>query len=354
MEPIGSPSDWFRELLTHKHIERICIRHDLPKPQKVVAEERGNEKVIYHLDDHLLLAFSLSDDIHANVGTLTILEHIEAMPTPRVIAWTEEDPELQVPYMIVERCPGIRLDILWKVTGFHQRVKFLEALGAAMGRYHTVGSADVTEVANQLSLSDLVSEEDLFDSVYGKAGPSFDWERVTVHLSRTGLQTSPTIELLKAHYAQRPQRPEEHFIGSGLVHGEPWAEHFFLDESQGIFRLSGCVDLESVLIADSLHEIVTLYVSMLALEPEYYQSFKRGYERFFAFPADAEERLRYAAIDFDMDAVRWLLAQMESRPNAWGSWAIPWVTGHWCRLLGWLDPSKGIHRALFRIDIGPF
>lgn len=100
--------------------------------------------------------------------------------------------------------------------------------------------------------------------------------------------------------------------------------------------------------------MVTLYVSMLALDSGYYEAFKQGYERFFAFPADAEDILRNAAIDFDMGAVLWLLGQMEDRPNAWGTWAIPWVAGHWCRLLGCLHPSESIHRALFRVDIGPF
>jgi aminoglycoside phosphotransferase (APT) family kinase protein len=359
-----------QEESTRKLIERICIQHGLPRPQKIVAEERGNEKTIYYLDDRLLLAFGPHSDICSCAEALTILEHIEEMPTPRVIAWTKEDPELHAPYMVMERCPGIRLDNLWKTTNLQQRTQFLEDLGTAMGHYHTVNAAKVKEVADRLSLSHRVAirAEPTRIGVFlggiardfrnllsaNEAHASFDWPQLAERLTGLGLQASPTIDLLRAHYAQNPQQPEEHFIGPGLVHGEPWAEHFFMEDSRDCFRLSGCVDLELVTIADSFHEITFPYVSMLALESEYYLAFKRGYECFFAFPADAQERLRYAAVNFDTDAILWLLDQMESRPNAWGDWATPWLAGHWCRLLGWLDPSKKIHRAMFRVDIGPF
>lgn len=370
MEHIVVPDDELQEETVRKPIEQICIQHGLPKPQKIRLEERGNEKTIYHLDDRLLLAFSSYNDICSCAETLTILEHIEEMPTPRVLAWSEEDPEFHAPYMLMERCPGIRLDTLWKTTEPQQRIQFLEAVGTAMGQYHTVNAAEVMKVADRLSHSDRVTVQiepthigvfpggvshDFRSLLSINEGYSaFDWQQLTERLTGFGIQASPTIDLLRAYYAQNLHQPAEQFIGPGLVHGEPWAEHFFMEYRQDGFRLSGCIDLESVSIADSFHEITLLYISMLAMDRVYYRAFKRGYERFFTFPDDAEERLRCAAVDFDTDAVLWLLNQMESRPDAWGSWATAWLARHWYRLLCWLDASREMDRAMFRIDIGPF
>jgi hypothetical protein len=155
---------------------------------------------------------------------------------------------------------------------------------------------------------------------------------------------------LEAHLS-RSTRKHGHFIAPGLVHTEPVAEHFFIQETGTAYRLSGCVDLNFG-VDDSLGEITSHYVSMLSIDPAYFDAFKRGYERFFPFPPDAEERLRIEAIDNDLSNILWLLDTMEHRPE-W-AFAKAWVSGHLRRLEGWLDPEKRIKRALFREDIGPW
>ena len=355
MERIGRPGDDFREKLSRSDIERICERHGLAEPREITPEERGNEKVIYYLDDHLLLAFCLSDDIRTNVEALAVLEQIEAMPTPRVIAWLEDDPDLRVPYMIVEKCPGTRLDLLWEESGHAERLQLLAALGNDMGYYHTTSLSDVKKVAEKLSLSQRVADgvevrRQMSEMRVQKITDSLG--QLAARLSRLGLEASSTVKVLEAHYSQRLSQPVTHFIEPGLVHGEPCAEHFFVERTQDGFRLSGCVDFEEVMIADSLGEIVAQYVSILALDREYYDAFKRGYQHFFAFPLDAEERLRLAAIDNDVEAILFLLHSMETRPE-W-SFATPWVRGHLRRLQGWLGEFKKIDRAMFRKDIGPW
>jgi len=227
-----------------------------------------------------------------------VLERIEAIPTPKVIAQMQKCPELQVPYMIMEQCPGIRLDALWDKTSHTQRLKILEALGTGMGRYHTVGRAEVTKVADKLSLSHCVL--DLTNQSWQER-PWQDTERrartVADHLGRLsaclnffGLEVSIVMKQLEAHYTRRFSQPWRSFIGVGLVHGEPWAEHFIIEKKERGYHLSGCVDFEQVFIADSLHEMVFLYVSMLGLNCEYYQAFKRGYERFLPFPRAQKKR----------------------------------------------------------------
>jgi hypothetical protein len=113
MKRISRPGDDFRERLSRDDVDRICKSHGLPTPSVVVPERRGNETVAYHLDNTYFLSFGLSDPTQRKVEVLHILEHLQSMPTPRVIAWSESDPKLRVPYMIVEDCPGRRLDLLW-------------------------------------------------------------------------------------------------------------------------------------------------------------------------------------------------------------------------------------------------
>jgi len=171
-------------------------------------------------------------------------------------------------------------------------------------------------------------------------------------LSRWGIAAEPLVEALKDHYARSLPAPDAPFVGPGLIHTEPWPEHFIMERAPDGFRLSGCVDLEECAIADSLGEIVEMYVSMLALEPQYLSAFRTGYERSFLFPPDAELRLRAAAADHDLLNILWLLDQMERRPE-W-SFATCWLAGHVCRLAGWVDGRKMMDRALFRKDIGPW
>ena len=361
MERINRPNDNLREILSISHIEQICNRHGLPQPQDITPEGRGNEKVIYHLDHRFVLAFCWSSKIlHVDVESLAVLEEIEAMPTPRVIIQMEKAPEHQVPYMIMEQCPGIRLDKLWDKTGHKQRLQVLEALGAGMGRYHTVVAAEVKKIADELSLSHCVL--DLTKRPWQER-PWQDAERrarivadrlgqLSACLSFFGLEASTVMKQLEAHYTRRFSQPWRSFIDAGLVHGEPWAEHFIIKENEEGYCLSGCVDFEQVFIADSLHEMVFLYVSMLGLNREYYQAFKRGYERFFAFPEDAEEELRLAAVDFDAWSLVELSRAIEQPPVS--GWLRGWVEKHFHRLRGWLGLSKRIDRAMFRREIGPY
>jgi aminoglycoside phosphotransferase (APT) family kinase protein len=352
MERINRPNDDFREILSRSHIEQICNRHGLPQPQEIIPEGRGNEKVIYYLDHHFALAFGVTK---GDIETLAVLERIEAIPTPKVIAWMEEDPDVQGSYMVTERCPGIRLDALWDKITHKQRLQVLEALGAGMGRYHTVGAAEVKKVADELSLSHRVvdlNEQPWQEDERRTRMVADGLGRLSACLSFFGLESSAVRKQLEAHYTQRLSQPWECFIVPGLVHGEPWAEHFIMEETEQGYRLSGCVDFDEVLIADSLSEMVFLYVSMLGIDREYYQAFKRGYERFFAFPENAEEALRLAAIDFDAWSIVELSKSIDG-PHVPG-WLKGWVEKHFYRLQGWLGLSKRVDRAMFRWEIGPW
>ncbi len=87
MERIGRPEDDFRERLSRAGIERICKSHGIETPSQIISEQRGNEMVAYHLNDKYFLSFGLSDCTQRKVEVLGILEHVEAMPTPKVIGW---------------------------------------------------------------------------------------------------------------------------------------------------------------------------------------------------------------------------------------------------------------------------
>lgn len=349
MERIGRPEDDFREKLTEGDIRRICEVHGLPPPTEIIPEYRGNENVCYHLDGKLFIAFVISEDIHWKVDSLTLLDAINEIPTPHVIAWSENDPELHVPYMIVERCPGHRLDALWRHTTAEQHIDILEAFGADTGRYHTVSSTVLRERAHKLGLAHRVRHIEQPES-RDDSSPVDSLPTLAVRLRRIGVEENGVIKMLEAHFS-RTTRKQDDFIAPGLVHTEPFAEHFFIQATETGYRLSGCVDLNFG-VEDSLGEITSHYVSMLSLESAYFDAFRRGYERFFSFPPDAEERLRFAAIEHDLGNILWLLDTMEDRPE-W-AFATVWVSGHLRRLEGWLDPAKKTDRALFRADIGPW
>jgi len=349
VERIGRPEDDFREKLTEGDVARICEAHGLSRPTRLIPEYRGNETVCYHLDDRLFIAFVICEDIHWKVEILTLLDAIDEMPMPRVIAWSDNDPELCVPYMIVERCPGHRLDALWKNTTTEQHVAILEAFGSDTGRYHTVSDTVLIERAHQLGLEHRIRHIAEPESRDVPAPPGL-LPALPDRLHRIGLKDHGIVAELEAHFSACSCERRS-FICPGLVHTEPCAEHFFMQDTGTGYSLSGCVDLNFA-VEDPIDEITSHYVSMLSLDPAYFDAFRRGYERFFSFPPDAEERLRLEAIEHDLGNILWLLDTMEDRP-AW-AFANVWVSGHLRRLEGWLDPDKRIDRPLFREDIGPW
>lgn len=355
MERINRPSDDFREKLVRADIDRICREHGIEIPSEIIPEQRGNEMVAYHLDDTYFLSFGLSDCTQRKVEVLSIFQHLDDMPTPRVIAWSEKDQDLQVPYMILEKCPGLRLDVLWEECEPAERVQLLADLGSAMGQYHTITLDDAKAAARTVGFEQRVVDN---------TGPSprrangsrqrarNSLRDLSERLGQWDIDGTSLVASLEKHYAGDSATPDVPFAGPGVIHTEPCPEHFIVERTGSTFRLSGCVDLEECGIGDSFHEIVKMYVSMLALDEKYFASFRKGYEQFFPFPSDTEQRLRAAAVDHDFGSVLWLLDTMEKRPE-W-SFATCWVAGNIQRLEGWLDEGKRIDRALFRKDIGPW
>jgi hypothetical protein len=355
VERINRPGDDFRERLSRDDVERICQSHGLPAPSLVVPERRGNETVAYHLDHAYFLSFGLCDPTQRKVEVLRIFEHLESMPTPRVIAWSERDSKLGVPYMIVEDCPGQRLDVLWGECQPVEREELLEVLGSSMGRYHTTTIDQATAAAATAGFSQWVIDDTEPRYRRGRERrieACRALERLPERLARWAVDGTSLTALIEDHYAGRLPPPDAPFAGPGLIHTEPCAEHFLIERTGGTCRLSGCVDLEECAIADSLDEVVEMYVSMLALDVRYLSAFRKGYEQFHPFPADVEQRLEAGAVDHDLSSVLWLLDTMEERPE-W-SFATSWLSGHVRRLGGWLDERKGVTEALFRKDIGPW
>jgi hypothetical protein len=355
VERIGRHNDDFREKLSRADIVRVCESHGIRPPGKIVPERRGNEVVAYHLDDTVFLSFGISDCTQRKVEVLNILQHVETIPTPRVLGWSEQDPHLQVPYMIVERCPGSRLDTLWKQCSPDEQLQLLGALGRDMGWYHTTTLQDVQAAARTAGIDQWVSDEEdarVRRSRAFRQEAQGALETLCERLNRWEIDGTSLAALLEGHYASDLPAPGIPFVGPGLIHTEPAAEHFLVEKTDNDFRLSGCVDLEECAIADSADEIAGMYASMLALDDKCLSAFREGYEQFFPFPSDAEERLRIAAVDHDLWATLWLLDTMEKRPE-W-AFAAFWLAGHVKRLEGWLDERKRVRNALFREDIGPW
>jgi hypothetical protein len=254
MERIGRPEDDFREKLTEGDVRRICKAHGLPRPTKIVPEYRGNETVCYHLDTDLFLAFVIGEEISWKVGALSLLDRVKEIPTPRVVAWSDNDLELGVPYMIVERCPGHRLDVLWKNTTSDDHANILEALGVGTGRYHTVSAVTLTDRARSLGLGHRVGH--IKEPKSGDDSPTpASLLILAAGLQRIGIEMNSLLRKLEAHFS-RTTRERWDFIAPGLVHTEPFAEHFFIQSTRAGYRLSGCVDLNFG-IRDAIGEITS-------------------------------------------------------------------------------------------------
>jgi aminoglycoside phosphotransferase (APT) family kinase protein len=355
MERYGRPEDDFRQKLTRADIERICRSHGIDAPREIIAEPRGNEMVAYHLDGTYFLSFGLSDCTKRKVEVLSIFQHLDRMPTPRVIAWSERDADLGVPYMILERIPGSRVDVLWDECSFQGRLQLLDALGRGMGRYHTITPANAAEAARAAGhtrwfIDQTEQRSTGVDTAREKAKACL--QDLDARLGRWGIDAASVVPLLKDHYASDPPARNTPFVGAGVIHTEPHPEHFMMEKAKDGFRLSGCVDLEECAVADSFDEIVSMYASMLALDEKFLSAFRQGYEQFFPFPPDARSRLHAGAVDSDLGSVLWLLDTMEKRKE-W-AFATGWLAGNLKRLEGWLDDSKRISTALFRKDIGPW
>lgn len=358
MERIGRPEDDFRERLRFEDIAQICARHSLPEPHKIEPERTGNEKVIYYLDDTYALQFLALKEEEEDYR---LLEAVSAIPTPKVIAWCDLDPSLGVTYLITERCPGKRLDLLWQEIDRSERLKLLRALGEGMGGYHTVEAKSLLTIAESLELSHRITDQTSDPIGY------LNRRRVrTVKRLDVVAQLLSGLEL-DAHIVL--QKVEKHLLreldGSlfplSLISGEFWEEHVILEKVKENFRLSGCVDLAPIQIGDGALEISVLYSSILGLNRQYFDAFQEGYETYRAFPSECWERLHRLDVDYHAWALESLTGDTKFvgssvlwRGNPIPTWRRNWVIAHYVRLCSKLDLGPPIEEAKFRAQIGPW
>ena len=366
MERVNMPNDDFREKLTVADIERVCGAHDLPIPQAIVSERRGNDKVAYHLDDRYFLAFVLGGDMRQEIDKIAILSNVGRMPIPRMLAWSEREPILGVPYYIQEDAPGTRLDRLWEQLDTEERVRMLEGLGHGMAYYHTVTAAELVQAKNKLSLNHIARHLDTpippVDERPSRQKQIKNLPPLAARLSSLGIDADEVMREVQQRYEERIQTPSTGFVQPGLVHEDPFEEHSFVERTDKGYRLSGCVDIEGIMVSDGIHNVGGVYVSMLALDRKYYEAFKKGYEQFFPFPPDAEDQLRFHAITAEICGLTLLTAGYTADVNSYiewpdtplADWAMRWTKNRFRRLQGWLDESKQLDRALFRPEVGPW
>jgi aminoglycoside phosphotransferase (APT) family kinase protein len=358
MDPIDRPNDDFRERLTLNHIHNICKHNNLPTPTTVVPEPRGNEKVIYHLDDKFTLQFLVEQ---RDVDPLHLLSHIDEMPTPEVLAWCENDPTIDGAYLITTKCKGDRFDLLWHDADENQRVGMLHCLGEGWSRYHSLSPDAVTEKAERLGFSQLVGDDRATKSTW-----------LEQRRDRT-IAAIPSIEAFLKQVAERPAELisaiQEHLQStelpslapSGLTHSEPWAEHYILEATDDRYVLTGCVDVERLCIADPAHEFAVMAASVLAHEKRWLDAFAAGYRIHRELPDDLEQRIHNLAIDHDLWSLsssagkaEWIDGELLDGGEPPRHWRIHCATGHARRLRKWLGLDTDFNESLFRAEIGPW
>ena len=358
MERIGRPEDDFRERLSLEDIASICGRHSIPKPSKIEPEMSGNEKVIYYLDDTYALQFLALKEEEEDYR---LLESVPDIPTPSVIAWCDLDPSLEAQYLITERCPGKRLDLLWQEVDESDRLKVLRDLGEGMGGYHTVDAKSLLTVADRLELSHRITDQTSDPLGFLNRRRARTAKRLNMIgqlLAGLELDAHSLLEKTEKHLGREPDEP---LFPSGLASGEPWEEHIILERTEEGFRLSGCVDLTPIMICDGALEITVLYASILGLDRRYFGVFQEGYETYRAFPDECWERLQCLAADYHAWALASLTGDTEVvgssvlwRGNPISEWRISRVVAHYERLCSKLGLGTPTEEAKFRAQIGPW
>lgn len=356
MDQIGRPGDDFRGRITSHDVAAICERHSLPRPVTIEPEVRGNEKVIYYLNDSFALQFFADRE---DSDDLQILAEISQIPSPNVIAWCEYDPRCKSSYLITEKCPGRRLDEIWEAVGEPERLQLLRGLGQHMAKYHAVEAGSVVAVADRLGLYYRITDnsreptkplESRSREITNGVGAidfllsalELDSKRVTPWLEDDCVADVP-------------------LIASGLASGEPWEEHYILGHNHDGYTLTGRVDFSGILICDPAWEVVVLFASILGLDKERYDAYKEGYQTEAAFPDDGWQRFRRLAAEFDAWALLELSRETEVRDSVtlWRGkpmpdWRRNWVVSHYNRLFSWLDFKPSVDKSMFRAQIGPW
>ena len=358
MERIWRPNDDFRERLRPEDIFQICARHSIPEPSKIEPERSGNEKVIYYLDDTYSLQFLAFKEDEEDYR---LLEEVPAFPTPRVIAWCDRDSSLDASYLITEKCPGKRLDLLWQEVDEVDCLKLLRGLGEGMGSYHTADGSSLLTVADRLELSDRITDHRsdplcLLNRQRERAAQELD--RICQILEGLELDARSLLPKAERHLAREPDEP---LFPPGLASEEPWEEHFIMDRAEDGFRLSGCVDFGPIEICDGALEITVLYASILGLDRRYFGAFQEGYETYRVFPGECWERLHRLAADYHAWALSSLTGGIEIvgssvlwRGNPISEWIMSRVVAHYERLRSLLGLGLKTEEAKFRAQIGPW
>ncbi len=358
MERIGRPEDDFRERLTREDITEICARHSIPDPSKIESEGRGNEKVIYYLDDTYALQFLAFKEDEEDYR---LLEVEPAFPTPRVITWCERDLSLDASYLITEKCPGKRLDLLWQEVDEVERLKLFCGLGEGMASYHTADGSSLLAAADHLELSARVNDhrsDPLYHLDRRRERVAHELDRVCLILESLELDVRSLFSRAERHLARPPDDP---LFPPGLASEEPWEEHFILDRTPDGFRLSGCIDFGPIEICDGALEISLLYASILGLDRRYFGAFQDGYETHRAFPDDCWERLHRLAADYHawaLSSLTWgaelVGSSVHWQGQAFPDWRRGWAVAHYDRLCSMLGLGPPMEEARFRAQIGPW
>ena len=356
MERINRPEDDFRETLTLDQINEICTANGLPAPAKIEPERRGNEKVIYHLDDTYSLQFMATQE---DVDDLLLLGHFDEYPSPAVLAWCENDASVETSVLITEKCTGDRLDVLWNRTGDAERLQLLEDFGSAMARYHAIDPQRVVSTAEAQGLSHRVT-----DTRENPVG-SLDGRRRSVENGIDSIEgllrflDPNSTDVMPALNRHLRTKPCSQLLPVGLVHGEPWAEHYLISLAASTYTLTGAVDISGLKLRDPASEIVIIHASILDHSDAWFSAFRKGYDKVTPSPDNAASRLHGLAIDFGAWALLSLSGEWDGsdylkRGHPYSDWYKRRAADQYLRLRVWLGLEGGSHDVLFRADIGPW
>ena len=358
MNPIDRPNDDVRERLTLAQIHSICEDNGLPVPTTVEPEPRGNEKVIYHLDGRYSLQFLVSQQ---DVDPLRVLNQIDEIPSPEILAWREDDSDANNSYLITTKCPGSRFDLLWHTANEDQRSRMLYGLGEGLAGYHSLSPDTVIATAGSVGLATLIRDDRKEEWTWQKR-----WRNLTV-------TAMPAIEALLQAVSEEPdalvraihshlESTEVPSLGpAGLTHSEPWAEHYILNAQDDRYVLTGCIDIERISIADPAHELAVMAASVLAHDTRWLNAFAEGYRTHRDMPDNLEQRIHHLAMEHDLWSLsssagkaQWFNGELVEDGKPLSRWRIHCATGHARRLRKWLGLTNDFDEYLFRAEIGPW
>jgi hygromycin-B 7''-O-kinase len=242
--------------------ERICTRHNLTMSPDPVLARGSNVAVV--LDAAVVKIFARHNPIWfvREFEALDIVQHIEGVKTPRLLAHGEiDDGEACYNYMVMERLPGETFLTQWKAMSTDDRVSILRQVAPMARAIHSVPIAGLKSFGQS-------PQEEWVARLRDRAALCMEYFRDDLpdHLLQ---QLPPLLEdYLRALTADFQPR---------LLHADIIGGNILVEQRGGQWQVSGIIDFGDVEVGPLEYEWVALCHKASRSQPQLIKAFFEAY-----------------------------------------------------------------------------